>query len=73
MSPKTGSRLKKFALIAFSLVVLFTLTGFFILPPVIKSLAQDKLSATLHRPVSIGNISINPDFPIEQFMTNWQV
>ena len=60
MSPKTGSRLKKFGLIAFSLVVLFTLTGFFILPPVLKSLALDKLSATLHRPVSIGNISINP-------------
>ena len=60
MSPKTGSRLKKFGLIAFSLVVLFTLSGFFILPPVLKSLALDKLSATLHRPVSIGNISINP-------------
>ena len=54
MSPKTGSRLKKFGLIAFSLVVLFTLTGFFILPPVLKSLALDKLSATLHRPVSIS-------------------
>ena len=60
MSPKTVVRLKKITVAVFSLVLLFTLTGFFILPPLLKSVAQDKLSAALHRPVSVGKVRINP-------------
>lgn len=41
-------------------VVLFTITGFFVAPPVLKSILVKKLSASLSRTVSIGRISVNP-------------
>jgi uncharacterized protein involved in outer membrane biogenesis len=41
-------------------LVIFSITGFFILPPVVKSIMVDKLSQTLKRPVSIQAIKINP-------------
>ena len=40
--------------------VLIGIIGFFILPAVIKPIAVEKLSAALHRQVSIEKISINP-------------
>jgi len=43
-----------------ALVILFGIVGFFVVPAVIKPLAAEKLSALLHRPVTIGKISINP-------------
>jgi len=41
-------------------LVLFTLFGFFILPPVLKSVLVKKLSENLHRQVTIQKIKINP-------------
>jgi Domain of Unknown Function (DUF748) len=41
-------------------LVIFGITGFFILPPIVKSILVDKLSQTLKRPVSIQAIKINP-------------
>ncbi len=38
----------------------FTLTGFFVLPPVVKSIATKELSKTLVREVTIDRIKINP-------------
>lgn len=40
--------------------VLVSIIGFLILPAVIKPIALEKLSAALHRQVSIGKININP-------------
>jgi uncharacterized protein involved in outer membrane biogenesis len=40
--------------------VVFTITGFFILPPVLKSILTKELSQNLHRGVTIGQIKINP-------------
>lgn len=40
--------------------ILFSIIGFLILPAIIKPIACEKLSAALHRPVSIEKISINP-------------
>ena len=40
--------------------VVFTLAGFFVLPPVLKSVLTRKLSENLHREVTIGQININP-------------
>ncbi|MEN6621414.1 MAG: DUF748 domain-containing protein, partial [Smithella sp.] len=40
--------------------VLFSIIGFFILPAIIKPIACEKLSAALHRPVSIEKINVNP-------------
>ncbi|MDR2613861.1 MAG: DUF748 domain-containing protein [Candidatus Accumulibacter sp.] len=41
-------------------VVSFGILGFLALPPLVKSVATDKLSEALHRPVSIGKVAINP-------------
>jgi hypothetical protein len=41
-------------------MIVFTIGGFFVLPPLMKSLLTTKLSETLHRNVSIGKISFNP-------------
>jgi len=48
-------------LIALAVIfALISIIGFFILPSVIKSIAVQKFSAALHRPVSVEKISINP-------------
>ena len=41
-------------------LVIFTITGFFILPPVIKSVLLSKLSENLQRTVAIQKIKVNP-------------
>jgi len=40
--------------------VLFTIIGFFVLPPVLKSILVKQLSQSLHREVMIKQIKINP-------------
>jgi uncharacterized protein involved in outer membrane biogenesis len=40
--------------------VLFAVAGFFILPPLLKSVLTEKLSENLHREVTIGGINLNP-------------
>lgn len=54
------STLKKYALRLALAVLVVGVLGFLVLPPLLKSILVDKLSETLHRPVSIENISINP-------------
>ncbi|HEX9262544.1 MAG TPA: hypothetical protein VF893_08460, partial [Candidatus Bathyarchaeia archaeon] len=53
-------RAKTIGIAALVLFVLFSVTGFFILPPYIKHLAMDKLSEQLGRRVSIDSVSLNP-------------
>ena len=38
----------------------FTIVGFFVLPPILKSILTQKLSENLHREVTIGDIKLNP-------------
>ncbi len=52
--------LKKYALRLALAMLLVGVLGFLVLPPLVKSILVDKLSETLHRPVSIESISINP-------------
>ena len=48
-------------LIGFAVILLiFTVVGFFVLPPIVKSVLVDKLSQAIGRPVSIQEININP-------------
>ena len=42
------------------LVAVFALLGFFVLPPVAKSVAISQASKALHRPVAIEDIRVNP-------------
>jgi uncharacterized protein involved in outer membrane biogenesis len=53
-------RMKKIIIGGVIFFVLFTLFGFFALPPIVKSLLTEKLSEALHREVTIEQIKINP-------------
>lgn len=53
-------RLKRIAIGITLALVIFTLSGFFIAPPLLKWAAVKKLSEQLHREVTIEKIKINP-------------
>lgn len=53
-------RWKKILIGCAVLCVLVGVTGFFILPPIVKPILIEKLSAALHRDVALEKISINP-------------
>ena len=53
-------RAKTIGIAALVLFTLFSVTGFFILPPFIKHLAMEKISEQLGRRVSIDSVSLNP-------------
>ena len=53
-------RLKKIIVGLLIFFAVFTLFGFFGLPPIVKSLLTQKLSEALHREVTIEQIKINP-------------
>ena len=57
---KPASPLRRRLLILAALVVLFTITGFFILPPIIKSQLEKRFSATLGRRVTVEKVRLNP-------------
>jgi flagellar motor protein MotB len=51
---------KKVAVATLIFFVVFSITGFLVLPPVLKSLLTKKLSEQLHREVTIRQIKVNP-------------
>ncbi|MCP3889866.1 MAG: DUF748 domain-containing protein [Desulfobulbaceae bacterium] len=57
---KALSRNQKRMLWATGIVVLYTLVGFFVLPPIVKLLLEKKLPEILHRQVTIDKIRLNP-------------
>src|SRR5687767_6146498 len=57
---KPPSRLRRRLLILTSLVLLFTVVGFFVLPPIVKSQLQKRLSAELGRRVTVEKVRLNP-------------
>ena len=56
----TTGRPKKILIGLIIFFAVFTLFGFFGLPPIVKSLLTKKLSEALHREVTIEQIKINP-------------
>jgi uncharacterized protein involved in outer membrane biogenesis len=54
------ARLKTLAIWSGVALALFTLIGFFVVPPILKSVLTDKLSEALHRKVEIAEIRVNP-------------
>lgn len=51
-------------------VLVYTLVGFFILPPILRSQLEKRLAGELGRPVSIGKVRLNPyafSVTVEQF------
>ena len=57
---KIKPRAKKILIGLVIFFVLFTLVGFFVLPPVLKSIMVQQLSKNLHREVAINQIKFNP-------------
>lgn len=55
-SPKT----KKYALRLVIAFVVIGVLGFFVLPPLVKSVLLEQLGKVLHRPVTFNSVSINP-------------
>lgn len=53
-------RLKKIMLGVVLLLAVLGVTGFFIAPPIVKSVMMEKLAEALKRPVSIRQVQINP-------------
>jgi Domain of Unknown Function (DUF748) len=53
-------RKRKLLFCILGLLLLYTLTGFFILPPIVRAVAVKKISQQLDREVSIQKIKINP-------------
>ena len=53
-------RLIRYSAYFIILIAVFALLGFFVLPPVAKSVAVSQASKALHRPVSIRDIRVNP-------------
>ena len=57
---KLRPRLKKIIIGLIIFFALFTLVGFFVLPPILKSILTKQLSQNLHREVTINQIKVNP-------------
>jgi Domain of Unknown Function (DUF748) len=57
---KISPRARRILWIAASLLALFTITGFFILPPIVKAQLVKRLSAELGRPVTVEKVRVNP-------------
>src|SRR3972149_4121468 len=57
---KIRPRAKKILIGLITFFVVFTLVGFFALPPILKSILTKQLSENLHREVTIDQIKINP-------------
>jgi uncharacterized protein involved in outer membrane biogenesis len=56
----TDRRFKKILLGCAAFMIVFTLVGFFAVPPLLKSILIKQLSKDLHRDVSINKIQLNP-------------
>jgi uncharacterized protein involved in outer membrane biogenesis len=57
---KLRPRLKKIFIGIVIFFAVFTLVGFFVVPPILKSILTKQLSENLHREVTINQIKVNP-------------
>src|SRR5690348_4511869 len=57
---KRASRVRRWLYVTVILVFLFTIGGFFVIPPIAKSQLQKRLSAELGRQVTVEKIRVNP-------------
>jgi hypothetical protein len=58
--PRKRNKLRKLVFLAVGLFIVYTIVGFFVLPPIIRSVAAKKLSEQLGREVTIRQIKLNP-------------
>jgi uncharacterized protein involved in outer membrane biogenesis len=65
-------RPSRLAILALGLVLCYTLVGFFLLPYLIKAYAIPALAETLHRPVLVKEVELNP-FALSIRVTGFEV
>jgi len=59
-TPRKRNRIRRLVFWATGLFILYTIVGFFVLPPIIRSVAAKKLSEQLGRDVTIQQVKLNP-------------
>src|SRR5664280_1906752 len=57
---RLSPRQRKGSIWIISVLIVYTILGFLVLPPVIRSVAAKQLAAQLHREVSIRQVKLNP-------------
>ena len=57
---RSSHKAKKISIGVLIFLIIFTLFGFFAVPPILKSVLTKKLSESLHRQVSIRQVKVNP-------------
>ncbi len=57
---KSGKTAKKTFIGTLIFLIVFSVVGFFVVPPILKSVLTKKLSEELHRQVSIRQVKVNP-------------
>lgn len=57
---RSSKTVKKTFIGAVIFLVVFSVVGFFVVPPILKSVLTKKLSEELHRQVSIRQVKVNP-------------
>ncbi len=57
---QTSPRVRRRFIIAGVLVALFTITGFLILPPIVRTQLEQRLSAAIGRKVTVEKVRLNP-------------
>ena len=68
----SASRLRRTLWIAASLLAVYTVTGFFIAPPIIRSQLERRAGAALGRTVTVGRVRVNP-FAVSLTLENLDV
>ena len=69
---RTARKKSRWILGLFAFGVLLLASVVFALPPIIRSQAETRLSALLHRPVHIGQVSLNP-FNVSATVENFEI
>jgi hypothetical protein len=69
---KTNSRNRRRLLIVAALLALFSITGFLIAPPILKTQLEKRLSAELDRRVTVEKVRLNP-FALSLTLENFAV
>jgi len=59
-APQLTPRLRRILWVCAILLALYTVVGFFVLPPIVRTQLVKRISAELGRPVTLGKVRLNP-------------
>ncbi|MGO9607673.1 MAG: DUF748 domain-containing protein [Candidatus Binataceae bacterium] len=53
-------RARRIGAVIFALILIYGIAGYFVVPHILRGILTGQVSATLHRPVTVGRINFNP-------------